>query len=78
MALPGCHPARPLAWWPINSSMTRAGMPASSRQGEAVDTATGHIGLRCILLDTPAVNGPNHHRGRGVGRPQGTGIILLG
>jgi hypothetical protein len=53
MALPGCRPARPLAWWPISSSMTRAGMPASSRQGEAVDTATGHIGFRCILLDTP-------------------------
>jgi hypothetical protein len=36
MALPGCRPARPLGWWPISSSMTWAGMPASSTQVEKV------------------------------------------
>jgi len=36
VALPGCRPTRPLAWWPIGSSMTRAGMPASSSQVEKV------------------------------------------
>ncbi len=30
------RPARPLAWCPISSSMTRAGMPASSSQVEKV------------------------------------------
>jgi hypothetical protein len=35
LALPRCRPARPLAWWPITSSMTRAGCrrpPAKSRR----------------------------------------------
>ena len=36
MALPGCRPARPLAKWPISSSMTRAGIPASSSQVEKI------------------------------------------
>jgi transposase len=36
MVLPRCRPERPLAWWPISSSMTRAGMPASSSQVEKV------------------------------------------
>jgi hypothetical protein len=31
-----CRPERPLVWWPINSSTTWAGMPASSSQVEKV------------------------------------------
>jgi formylglycine-generating enzyme len=42
------------AAWAGRALASEAEWEYAARQGEAVDTATGHIGFRCLLRDAPA------------------------